>query len=182
MIRAEDATRTASGPSTREVCQVEWGDWSNKAKFWLRGRRLEPDVVTHALGIEPSKAARRGEPRTRNPRYRHRTGAWFLESDVLSPADDHLDDHLRWLLDQLEPRAQQLRDVVAEQELDVVSFWCVVSMEAPNVDFELPPETIGRVAALGATLRLDIYAPDDLEPYAVEIPEPGAGPEPADAD
>jgi hypothetical protein len=89
---------------------------------------------------------------------------------------------LRWLLDQLEPRAQELRDVVAEQELDVVEFWCAVYMESRNVDFELQSETIGRVAALGARLRLDIYAPEDLEPEVVEIPEPGARPQVLDGD
>jgi len=71
--------------------------------------------------------------------------------------------------------------VVAEQELDA-EFWCVVLMEAPNCDFALPPETLGRAAALGATLRLDIYAPDDLEPDVIEIPEPGAKREPPDRD
>jgi hypothetical protein len=80
---------------------------------------------------------------------------------------------VRWLLEQLEPRAHQLRDVVAEQELHA-EFWCVVEMEALSCDFELPPETIGRVAALGATLRLDIYAPADPEPDVIELPEPGA--------
>lgn len=156
------------------------GGWSNAASFNLRGPRLDPEVVTHALGIEPSSANKRGELRETDPERTHRIGAWRLKSDdVLSRADDHLDDHLRWLMDQLEPRADQLGDVVAEQELDA-EFWCVVHMEAPNCDFELQPETIGRVAVLGATLRLEIYAPEDAEPEVIEIPEPGAEPEPAD--
>jgi hypothetical protein len=57
--------------------------------------------------------------------------------------------------------------VVAEQELDA-EFWCVVFMEAPNCDFGLPPETIGRVAAVGAVLRLDIYAPENAEFEVIE--------------
>jgi Domain of unknown function (DUF4279) len=106
--------------------QLSGGDWSNAASFQLRGPRLEPDVVTHALGIEPTDAAKRGEPRPRDPTRTHRTGAWSLKSEpVLSRVEDHLDDHLRWLLDQLEPRAHQLRDVMAEQELHAE--WCRAS-------------------------------------------------------
>ena len=160
--------------------RISGGSWSNTATFQLRGSRLDPDVVTRAIGIEPSRANKRGEPRANNPERTHRTGIWSLKSDeVLSRADDHLDDHLRWLLDQLEPRARELRDVIAEQELDA-QFWCAVFMEALNCDFALPPETIGRMAALGATLRLDIYAPENLEPEATEIPEPGKEPKPLD--
>jgi hypothetical protein len=138
--------------------------WSTVATFWLRGERLDPDVITRVMGIEPNRADRRGEPRASNPQYKHRTGAWTLESEnVLSREDDHLDDHLRWLLDRLEPRAPALAEVVADQGLDV-EFWCVVWMDGPNCDFALPPETIGRVAALGAALRLDIYESDDVQP------------------
>jgi hypothetical protein len=107
---------------------------------------------------------------------------WSLRSEpVLSPDDDHLDDHLRWLLDQLEPRAQQLRDVVAEQELEP-EFWCVILMESANVDLALQPESVGRVAALGATLRLDVDAPDDVEFDVNEVPQRGLTPRPLDAD
>jgi hypothetical protein len=106
----------------------------------------------------------------------HRTGAWSLKSETaLSSVDDHLDAHLRWLLDRLEPRTQQLKELVAAQELNA-QFWCAVFMESANVDFELQPETIGRVAALGASLRLDIYGPEDAEPDVVEIPEEGRSP------
>jgi hypothetical protein len=111
------------------------------------------------------------------PTRTNRTGAWALESDdACSRTDDHLENHLRWLLDHLEPRADKLADVVAKQGLEV-EFWCVVHMEGANCDFELQPETIARIAALGATLRLDIYAPDDLEPEVIEIPEPSLQPE-----
>jgi hypothetical protein len=54
-------------------------------------------------------------------------------------------------------------------------------MESANVDLELQPETVGRVATLGATVRLDIYAPGDVEPDEIEIPDPGATPGPLDA-
>jgi Domain of unknown function (DUF4279) len=153
------------------------GSWSNAASFRLRGSRLDPDVVTRAIGVEPSRAAKRGEARASAPTRTNRTGAWALESDdACSRADDHLEKHLRWLLDHLEPRADQLADVVAKQGLEA-EFWCVVQMEGANCDFELQPETIARMAALGATLRLDIYAPDHPEPEVIEIPEPSAEPE-----
>lgn len=152
--------------------EISGGGWSNHATFRLTGDRLDPEVVTRMLGTPPSDAGKRGEPRPRDPTRVHRTGAWSLESSaVLSEMDDHLDDHLRWLLDQIEPHARQLEDVVAEQDL-VAEFWCVVLMESANVDFELQPETIGRVAALDATLRLDVYAPASVERDVIEVPDP----------
>jgi Domain of unknown function (DUF4279) len=156
------------------------GDWSNAASFHLRGHDLDPDVVTRAVGVEPSRASRRGEPIGPESDRTHRKGGWSLDTTgVHSPADDHLNEHLCWLLDQLEPLAHQLRDVVAEQKLEA-EFWCVVYMEAANVDFELPPATLARVAALGAALRLDVYAPEDVEPGVIEIPETRAEPELSD--
>lgn len=160
---------------------ISGGGWSSVAAFQLWGSRLDPDVVTRAMGIEPHRAHRRGEQRTTDPETTHRTGGWSLRSDDVLSRDDHLDDHLRWLLDQLESRAHQLGDVVAEQELDA-EFSCGVFMEAPICDFVLPPETIGRVAALGATLRLDIYASEDAERELIEIPEPAAKLERLDGD
>ena len=156
------------------------GSWSTAAEFQLRGSRLDPDVVTRAVGIEPSRAHKRGDPIRADAERTFRKGVWSVRSDdALSRTDDHLEDHLRWLLDRLEPSSTQLRRVVAEEALEA-EFWCVVDMQARNCDFALQPETIARVGALGATLRLDIYGPGDMEPEVIEIPEPSASAEPPD--
>lgn len=158
------------------------GDWSNTASFQLSGPKLDPDVVTRAVEVEPSRAWRRGDLIGPGNDRTRRQGSWSLDSKrVLSPQDAHLDEHMRWLLDQLEPRTNQLKDAVTEQELKA-EVWSAVYMEGANVDFELPPTTLARIAALGATLRLDIYAPDDVALDEVEIPGAGGTLEPSDAD
>ncbi len=158
------------------------GDWSNTASFQLRGPKLDPDVVTRAVEVEPSRAWQRGDPiGPGNDRTRGQ-GSWSIDSKrALSPQDAHLDEHLRWLLDQLEPRANELKEVVTEQELKA-EFWSGVYMEGANVDFELPAKTLARIVALGATLRLDIYAPENVALDEVEIPEAGVTLAPSDAD
>lgn len=150
------------------------GGWSNSAEFTLGGSKLDPEVVSRSVGIEPSRAWKRGDPIAPGSDRARQRSSWTLDSrDVLSPEDADLDEHLCWLLDQLEPCAEQLRTVVAGQELKA-QFWSAVEMDAANVDFELTPGTLGRIAALGATLRLDIYAPEDVERDVVEIPDTGA--------
>jgi hypothetical protein len=42
------------------------------------------------------------------------------------------------------------------------------------VAFRLPAVTLERVAALGAELRLDVYAQDDVEREVIEIPDSGS--------
>jgi hypothetical protein len=89
--------------------RIGGGAWSTVAAFWLRGERLDPDVITRAMGIEPNRADRRGEPRTSNPQHKR--------------ADGRLDVGVR---ERALPRRRSPR--------------------------------------LGATLRLDIYEPDDAQP------------------
>lgn|SRR5579863_2808003 len=156
------------------------GGWSNTADFVLRGEDLDADAVTLALGFEPTDTVdHRGVRADGSPGRRR--AAWSFESaPACSPEDDHLNEHLCWLLDRLEPRAGELREVIAAQGVDA-EFWCMVKMESWNVDFELPPSTLARVAALGACLRLDTYAPKDAEADEFEVRETEAEANSSDA-
>ena len=168
---AERAT-TSGGPSFRDVHHAELRRLDKLRVIPAPGPRPGSRRRTRAVTVEPSTAGRRGEPRAHNSSRTNRTGYWTLDSrDVLSKADDHLDEHLCWLLDQLEPRAGQLRAVITSQQQLEAQCWCVISMHGANVDFELPPGTIARIAALGCSLRFDVYAPDRTEPDVIVIPE-----------
>jgi hypothetical protein len=126
-----------------------------KVTFRLTGDTLDPQRVTQRLEIAPSRAYARGERSgTRGGRdWYWRAGLWALRSTM--PEGSELEDHLQALLDQLEPRAQIIRDFLAEG--CAADFFCGLFLDHLNEGVELSPQILGRVAALGATLGLDIY-------------------------
>ena len=76
---------------------------------------------------------------------------------MLPERGNHLEDHLIWLLDQLEPHARAIHGLSAEQGLDS-DFWCGYFMGQANSSFGLNARTVARIAALGADLTFDLYA------------------------
>lgn len=83
-----------------------------------------------------------------------RSGIWTLDSeDGLPGTGNHLEDHLTWLLDQLEPKARTIHPLSVVQGLNL-DFWCGYVMGQANSGFGL---SIARIVALGADLNFDIY-------------------------
>ena len=103
------------------------------ASFRLRGDALDPDVVTSATGLTPYRAHRKGDRRPSNDQRCEagraelapwRSGLWSLNSESALPrTDNHLEDHLNWLLDQLEPVAETLKQFCADDAL-TADFFC----------------------------------------------------------
>jgi hypothetical protein len=139
------------------------GDESDRkhAGFRLMGERLDPDAITHATGLTPHLSHRKGEPRPPSRVGKQpppwRSGIWALDSEnVLPRTGNHLEDHLIWLLDRLEPQARTIHRLSAEQGLNS-DFWCGYFMGQANSSFGLNARTVARIAALGADLSFDIY-------------------------
>ena len=131
----------------------------NHATFGLWHEALEPDVLTSALSLTPSRAFEKGDPTPsthRDPNLRYRRGTWLLVSTL--PEDVPLDRHLRHLLDQLHPRADQIQTFVRGGYDARIT--CGLFLKRWNHGTELLPSTIGRIAALGVGFGLDIYGPD----------------------
>ena len=72
-----------------------------------------------------------------------------------------------WLLDLLEPVAAVLRRLSDEQDL-AADFGCGYFTSRWNSGFGLSPETLERIARLGASLSFDFYV-NDLEPDFDEL-------------
>lgn len=149
-------------PSPGEYIRIG-GDAPDRktASFRLLGDDLDPDAISQATGLRPDHAQRKGDP---HPQGRggppRRTGLWMLESpEAAEGTTNHLEDHLTWLLDQLEPVADRLEQLCAHQRLKA-DFFCGYFMNQINSGFDLTPRTLARVAALDASLGLDIYGPD----------------------
>jgi hypothetical protein len=131
------------------------------AGFRLMGERLDPDAITQATGLTPHLSHRKGEPRPPSRVGKQlppwRSGIWVLDSEeVLPQTGNHLDDHLIWLLDQLEPHVRTIHRLSAERGLNS-DFWCFYSMGQANSSFDLTARTVARIAAPGADLTFDIY-------------------------
>jgi hypothetical protein len=82
-------------------------------------------------------------------------------------------DHLQWLLDAIEPKADALKEL---SEHCKVLFFCAFASENGQGGFTLDPRTLARLAALNIPFSLDLYPPG-----AEEYPDSStiAGSEPA---
>ena len=100
------------------------------ATLYFGGDRLDPDVLTAALDLEPTFSVRRGETYThgrRNREYVGRTGVWNLSTKWLVRSD-LLEDHLDFLSELLTTRSKRLDDVCRiirgkEYRAGVSCFW-----------------------------------------------------------
>jgi Domain of unknown function (DUF4279) len=89
---------------------------------------------------------------------------WSIGSSPGVPDEGtHLEDHVTWLLDRLEPRRDQLRRLCAEQALKA-DFYCGYFLNQSNGGAQLASGTLERIVALGASFGIDIYAPEPGTP------------------
>ena len=82
------------------------------ATFRLTGERLDPDAITQTTGLTPDGVVRKGDPVLSRGEVvsLRRVGVWWIDSaGALPRTDNHLEDHVLWLLDLLEPVADVLR-------------------------------------------------------------------------
>lgn len=117
---------------------------------------MNPDCITQRLKINPSLILRKGE-RKINSLGRERIvklNGWFLSTEGRVFSLD-LRRHLDWLLDKIEPRAAELRDLQhlanVQMSLDCI-WWSAHGQGGPT----LWPEHMRRIAALDLECGFDI--------------------------
>lgn len=135
------------------------------ASIRFMGDSLDPLDVTRLIRLPYDHAHRDGEPRVRRRRTDlsvneyapYRGGMWSMSSESWVHSSD-LDVHVSWLLEQLEPRAEKVKQLLANGVVgDIFCF----SSGAPAHSPTLPDRTIERVAALGLTIDIDYYGNDE---------------------
>jgi len=137
------------------------------ASFRLLGDKLDPDAATLVLTLEPTHALAKGQsiPAGRIGKARVQpTGYWSLSTaDVV--ASTSLERHLLYLLDALEPSTAAIHALSDSDDIKA-DFFCYWLSATGNGGPEVSPETLGRIASLGASLGIDFYGPydDDAEP------------------
>jgi len=137
---------------------------SARASVRFMGDSLDPLDVTLLLRLPYDHAHRDGEPRLGRRRGDHsvheyapyRQGMWSMSSEDWIRSVD-LDAHVRWLLDQLESRAEQVKELLSRGVFgDIYCFASGTPAESPA----LPEATLARVAALGLEIDTDYYRSD----------------------
>jgi hypothetical protein len=124
------------------------------------GESLDPLSVTLALRLPPDHMHRDGEPRlvrTKSgkveERSPHRGGLWSMSSEKWVQSS-RLAVHLEWLLDQLEPKAEGVTQLLS-QGIDA-DFFCFSQGTMPTLP-PVPRSLRSRIEGLGVKLDIDHY-------------------------
>ncbi len=119
-------------------------------------RDMDPEWITRRLNVNPTFILRKGE-RHVNRFGRERVAklnGWFLSSEREVSSLD-LRRHLDWLLDKVEPRTRQLRDLQQLPDIKMLIqciWWSAYGQGGPT----LWPEQMQRMAALNLECGFDV--------------------------
>jgi hypothetical protein len=122
---------------------------------------IKPGEITSALGIQPNAFCEAGQPR-KTPKGTPLEGVYresYWNADPFnrgeySSTDDLAEDALAEVLQLIEPHKAFIHRLRHEGARVLVQ---VSSFSGRNYALELPPELLGRFAALGVGLAHDVY-------------------------
>jgi hypothetical protein len=119
-VNEDDQTGTGErDPGSKVLADLGGDEPDGKhATFRLVGVRLDPDAITPATGSTPDPTIRKGDPvLSRGEVVSLRgVGVWWIDSARELPrTNNHLEDHVIWLLDLVEPLADVLRRLSDEE-------------------------------------------------------------------
>ncbi|WP_439500117.1 DUF4279 domain-containing protein [Bosea sp. (in: a-proteobacteria)] len=125
----------------------------------FRGDTLDPDAVSAALQVSPTRARRKGETfhTPSGTAILARTGLWSVRVEREAPGD--LDEKISTLLAGLSGDLAVWKQLCEVLQGDI--FCGVFLTEESGV--MLKPETMLAIGQRGLTLDLDIYAPDESD-------------------
>jgi hypothetical protein len=128
--------------------------WS-RASFRVFGDTLVPEEIGQKIGYVATITGIKGERKRPNSIAVNRTSIWILKcplSDLLP-----MEDHLKWLLEILEPKLDVIHSLAQEYKVD---FFCGFSSGNGQGGFVLDSAVLARVARLGIRFVLDLYPPE----------------------
>jgi len=145
---------------------IWYGGEPDGARLCLRvcGDDLDPDVVSQALGCQPSRSQRKGQPILSSAGEINRiarTGSWLLDHTVSAEAT--VGEAIHALILGLPDDRSVWASLTSRFTVDLI---CDLTVRCVNRGFELPPETLTLVAERGITLGFDIFCqvdPRDIE-------------------
>jgi hypothetical protein len=156
--------------------------WTVKAGFTLVGDDFDPAVITERLGVEPTRAWRKGDPKTKS-RPPYSFSRWLWEGPVAVNGD--VSEQVASVLNRFEPLLENLDGLRPELEIAKTEIPVIVymygdkGMRGTGISpggAALGHSLLERVVALGAGIDIDEYASVDQRP--LEQRGPGERPLP----
>lgn len=112
---------------------------------------MNPEAITQAVGLPCDMCLRMGEPRVPGARILAKENEWLLHSGL--PKSATFQQHVNTMLDLVEGSRHAIRRL---SETETVEFSIVMyCRESP--DTHLDREAVARIAALGASIDIDLY-------------------------
>lgn len=128
-----------------------------KLVFRFVGDGVLPETITTSLGLTPTEAHAKGQPRTGNIPQLWHTGYWAIQSSVDSAAP--LEQHLEALLGIMEPLGQRIAALRASDVTPSLFGGVFLGPDA-SAALVLSPELMGRMARLQLRLEVQLYVDD----------------------
>lgn len=118
-----------------------------------------PEVVTAALGIEPSESQMKGMNMVNGREVRRPLSGWFLRSRTKVESKD-VRRHIDWILDQIRELGSNIQSLRVEGwRADINCCWVSVGHGGPMLD---PPQ-MADLALLNLTCGFNLYQSEDSE-------------------
>ena len=137
-----------------ESGEENWKWW--RASLRISSATISAAEITARLGLEPSSAREKGFRVVDDPRAMvMKTSVWNRQSGL--PSSVPLDEQIGVLLDLVEPRSSKLEALRSES--CTVEFFTGFASSNGQGGITLDATLLGRIAALGIALGLDLYPP-----------------------
>lgn len=130
-------------------------------RFFIKGEDIDPDEISHMLGIIPAYKYKRGDLHGKNNQMVRKKGLWSISSSENVDSSD-LQLHIEWLLALLEPVKIQLKSIISTPEV-YAEISCIFNLFSIEWDSRLEPSLLDRIAALNIKFGISIYCLDNLE-------------------
>lgn len=128
-------------------------------KFILQGEPVDPDLITEALGVLPSRRFKKGDPYGKKEN-KWPIGFWSISSrDIVESGD--LENHIVWILERLEPVKDKVANFVSQEGVDA-SIKIVINLFVHEWDGHVSSTLMKRITDLNVHFKLSIYYLEDL--------------------
>lgn len=123
------------------------------ASLILRGKELDPQAITDAIRINPTRSFKRGDKRKDDKKWPH--GYWELSSkDYVNTSDTA--SHINWVILQIYASIDEWKHIVGQEDLDAVMS-CLLIFSTNHEVITLDSEMLQKLASLNLKIEFDMY-------------------------
>ena len=128
-------------------------------KFIFQGESVDPELITDALEILPSRRFKKGDTYGKKGN-KWTIGFWSISSrDIVESGD--LENHIVWVLERLEPVKDKVANFVLQEGVDA-SIKIVINLFVHEWDGHVSSSLMKRITDLNVHFKISIYYLEDL--------------------